>query len=238
MTTTALAQTTTGLAAALVAAQAAARAVGKDATNQFHRYKYASAEAIIEEGRGALGVGGLALLPLGWTFQRETPAHDKSPVGTLFSRYRLLHGASGEALDLDVAWFVIPEKGRPEDKALAGALTTSLAYLLRGLLLLPREDADAAQDQRDDRNYEPRPSGSAQRSQSAPASSEADMVRDVLLERVAAAASKADMKPIAEAAQKQLAAHRGHLDAVVAAYNARWKELAATAQAANGGAAA
>lgn len=230
MTTT---QTTAGLAAALVAAQAAARAVGKDATNQFHRYKYASAEAIIEEGRGALGVGGLALLPLGWTFQREAPAHDKSPVGTLSSRYRLLHGASGEAIDLDVAWFVIPEKGRPEDKALAGALTTSLAYLLRGLLLLPREDADAAPDQRDDRNYDPRPSGNGR-----PASSEADMVRDVLLERIAAAATKADMKPIAEAAQKQLTAHRGHLDAVVAAYNARWSELAKAAGAtANGGAA-
>lgn len=50
------------LAEGLVTAQGAARGVSKDARNQFHKYKYASSEAVIDEGRAALQAGGLALL--------------------------------------------------------------------------------------------------------------------------------------------------------------------------------
>jgi len=39
-----------------------------------------------------------------------------------------------------ICWPVVPDRGRPPDKALASALTTSLAYLLRDLLLMPRVD--------------------------------------------------------------------------------------------------
>ncbi len=52
---------------------------------------------------------------------------------------------------------VLPEKGRPVDKAEATALTYSLGYVLRGLLKIPRTaDADDL-DQRDDRGRDPTP---------------------------------------------------------------------------------
>jgi hypothetical protein len=45
---------------------------------------------------------------------------------------------------------VVVEKGRPIDKAVASALTTSLGYWLRDVLLLPREDGDGSMDSRND----------------------------------------------------------------------------------------
>ncbi len=146
-----------GLCAALVAAQAAARAVAKDAQNTFHRYKYASAEAIIAEAREALSGAGLAFLTLGWHFVAAQAGPDGFPggvIGRVEVSYRLVH-TSGEAFDMACSTPVIPEKGRPADKAEAAALTANLAYMLRGLLLLPRDDEQAAIDARDDRGYQP-----------------------------------------------------------------------------------
>lgn len=146
-----------GLCAALVAAQAAARAVAKDAQNTFHRYKYASAEAIIAEAREALSGAGLAFLVTGWQFVAAQAGPDGFPggvIGRVEVAYRLVH-TSGEAFDMACSTPVIPEKGRPADKAEAAALTANLAYMLRGLLLLPRDDDQAALDARDDRGYQP-----------------------------------------------------------------------------------
>ena len=147
-----------GLCAALVAAQAAARAVAKDATNTFHRYKYASAEAIIAEAREALSGAGLAFLTTGWQFAAAPTGTDggfaSGVVGRVEVSYRLVH-MSGETIELASSTPVIPEKGRPADKAEAAALTANLANMLRGLLLLPRDDDQAAIDARDDRNYQP-----------------------------------------------------------------------------------
>ena len=47
---------------------------------------------------------------------------------------------------------VLPEKGRPIDKAEAGARTYALSYFLRDLLLIPRVDEGSDVDQRDDRD--------------------------------------------------------------------------------------
>lgn len=137
---------------ALVAAQRAAMAVGKDAENTYHKYKYASAEAVIAEARGALNGAGLALTLLSW--DRHLPAVGDHPHTRIEVHYRLLH-EEGVALDLSASSYVIPEKGRPADKAEAGALTTNLSYVLRTLLLLPREDEGTSPDTRDDRNFEP-----------------------------------------------------------------------------------
>lgn len=139
------------LASALAKAQGAAQAVGKDATNEHHRYAYASAEAIIDEARSALSSHGLAVSQLSSAL-RQVGQHL-----VLRTEYLLQHEAGGR-LRWGRDWFVIEGKGRPFDRASAAALTSSLAYALRDLLLLPRDDqaaGEAAMDRRDDRDHEP-----------------------------------------------------------------------------------
>jgi hypothetical protein len=151
---------------ALVAAQRAASAVTKDAKNQHHGYKYASAEAVIEESRHALSEAGVGLTLLGW--ERHPILAGDHPHPRIEVRYRLFH-ESGVAIDLSASSYVIPGQGRPPDKAEAGALTTNLAYVLRTLLLLPREEEGTSPDTRDDREYSPnRQSRPAPRAEQAP----------------------------------------------------------------------
>ncbi len=143
-------------AAALVEAQRYARAVGKGSTNDFHRYKYASAEAIIEEAREALAHAGIAVFPLSWRIERQITTVDVRdgkpvPLWVLDVTYRVQH-ESGESFEATTSTSIIPEKGRPHDKAEAAALTYSLGYYLRGLLLLPRvEPGSQVDERRDDR---------------------------------------------------------------------------------------
>lgn len=146
------------IAECLLAAQKKAQAVAKDSTNAFHRYKYASAEALIEEARQALIEAGLIVSQQRWMFvagsdNLDPPGRDESGgarcVGHMKITYRIRCEAETEDNDTEVA--VIVEKGRPLDKAQKAALTLDLGYFLRGLLLLPREDPDLAVDQRDDR---------------------------------------------------------------------------------------
>jgi hypothetical protein len=155
------------LAAALVAAQRAAKAVYLDSKNEFHRYRYASAEAIILEARAALNAAGLFLMTTLITItHRELPrvvvkkdneTHKKDEV--IVRVVYLLGHESGESISLDREWPAFEEPGRPIDKAVAASITNGLAYTLRDLLLLPRDD-DAADDMnsRDDRDH-----GSSQR---------------------------------------------------------------------------
>jgi hypothetical protein len=164
----------TKLAAAIVAAQKEARAVGKDGKNQHHGYRYATAEAIIDEGRAALNASGLSLLATSWStvvvrWAQIVPDNDDHPVAVdgdvphVEVHYLLLH-ESGESMALLATTPAIEGKGRPIDKAACAALTTNLAYVLRGLLLLPRDDDAAAIDARDDRGHNP-----ADRAPAAPA---------------------------------------------------------------------
>lgn len=148
---TGIAQTMTGrteTAKALIAAIQSCHGVGKDKENLHHHYKYASAEAVFEAGRQALLGAGLALLPIEASlngYEREGPDRYE-----LVRTFMLMH-VSGEMTPLRVAWPVCPEKGRPLDKATAAADTLSLSYLLRDLLLMPRVDAEADINTRDDR---------------------------------------------------------------------------------------
>jgi hypothetical protein len=140
---------TKNLASALLAAQKALPSVGKDAKNSFHHYAYVSAEAMIGACRDALHGAGLTVRGAGWKF-------DGSPEGGIVnSTFVLTHGPTGESVSDEIAWICVPEKGRPIDKAMAGALTSSLGYYLRHLLLVPRED-ESEMDRRDDTKYEPR----------------------------------------------------------------------------------
>lgn len=158
---------TTSLAplyAALSRAIGRASAVGKDAENSFHRYKYASAEGLIAEAREALAIEELAVFSSSWqVVDREREA--ASALGYFADVnvvYTVAH-ASGASMICTASTPVISEKGRPEDKAVATALTYNLGYFLRGLLLLPRVDAEHDADQRDDRDYQPQQSRSGQR---------------------------------------------------------------------------
>lgn len=128
------------LCKALIEAQRHAQAVAKGSKNTFHGYIYASAEAIIEESRDALIHAGIVVSTLGW----------ESRDSRIFVRYLVAH-ESGEAFVAESSTPIIPEKGRPLDKAEATALTANLGYYLRGLLLLPRVDPSEEMNTRDDR---------------------------------------------------------------------------------------
>jgi hypothetical protein len=121
--------TADNLASALARAQGLVKGVEKDRRNTFHKFKYASSEALIAEGSAALSACGLALVPVSQTL-----------VGVDLQRKFLLLHASGDKIPLEMNWPVVEEKGRPIDKAMATACTLSLGYLLRDLLLMPRVD--------------------------------------------------------------------------------------------------
>jgi hypothetical protein len=147
------------LYAALSRAVAKAQAVGKDSTNTFSHYKYASAEALIEESRGCLSAEGLTVIPKAW---RVMPLASAVPTGSKAGMYfadvvvtYLVAHKDGGVLECEASTPACTDNGRPQDKAVATALTYSLGYFLRSLLLLPRVDAEHDVDQRDDRRGNP-----------------------------------------------------------------------------------
>lgn len=128
---------------ALIRAQKTAKEVAKSSENSYHRYAYASAESIIAEARDALGQHGLAVTA-SWTVVD----------GRVNVQYILMH-EDGARESFFATTPIVPEKGRPVDKAEATALTYNMGYFLRGLLLLPRVEKGAEVDARDDRNHDP-----------------------------------------------------------------------------------
>lgn len=138
------------IARALVVAQAAISAVGKDGVNKHHKYRYASAESIILEARQALNSAGLALIV---EAARPVTAEGRYPY-RLEVAFVLVHkdGASWRPEPMSAP--VLPGNGRPEDKAEAIARTSVLSYFLRDLLQIPRMD-EPQMDQRDDTEPEP-----------------------------------------------------------------------------------
>lgn len=156
---------------AIASAQKEAQAVEKDARNQFHRYNYVSAEAMIADAKKVLGKHDLAFVPQGFdlipnpglrmeTISKEgrTSVHEAAAV--LRSSWIVMHKAGG-SLQVSSAWPVVPEAGRPMDKAVAAARTASLNYLLRDLLQFPRveEGTDLDDNSRDEQpaRHEPPP---------------------------------------------------------------------------------
>ncbi len=158
------------LAIALVEAQKKTRALAKDAENRHHRYYYTSSEYMIEACRATLSQCGLSLSLEEWTFEpgEAKGVGGKDAIGRVQLTYCLLH-TSGESRPIRTSTFVCPEKGRPPDKAEFAAMTENLAYTLRSVLLVPRND-DLAEDisGRDDSDYEPRRSDPTPPRQSEP----------------------------------------------------------------------
>lgn len=152
--------------AALAAAQASVSALAKDGKNEHHRYRYTTSEAVIDEGRSALSSNGLALVCTRAVMSHEdvieTVTTQDGEVRERTARHYTLCASyllvgHGDAVEVTSETPILPEKGRPLDKAMAAAKTYDLAYTLRSLLLIPRSDAlarEAEVDQRDDRRTE------------------------------------------------------------------------------------
>lgn len=140
---------------ALSKAQRFVKPVQKTSTNQHHGYRYASAEAVITEAREALHGAGLVLIAESWrTIPPVFP--DAGQVPRVEVTYLLVHTESGEGWRLPPrATPVVEDRGRPIDKAEAAALTYSLSYLLRGLLLMARVAEGTDVDDRDDGEHAP-----------------------------------------------------------------------------------
>lgn len=141
------------LARALVAAQKGARAVDTDARNKHYGYEYASAESMIQEGRQSLGDADLALSqgrvkirPL----DKPLKTGNEEARVVLEIEYVLRH-KDGEEERWERDWPCVESNGRPIDKAMGAALTSSLKYMIRDLLQLPRDDEQADMDKRDGR---------------------------------------------------------------------------------------
>lgn len=154
------------LAAALAAAVSEAHAVEKAARNEHHRYSYASSEAIIGEAQRVLGACGLSFSAIRYrcltdalTLDVTVGARDaKKVVRATFAELEttyLLEHESGESRRYRSSTPIIPEAGRPPDRALATAKTYDLGYILRSLLLLPRVEEGTEVDRRNDLDWTP-----------------------------------------------------------------------------------
>ena len=130
---------------ALAKAQADCRGVEKGSENTFHRYKYASAEDMIDAATKAMAPYGLALV-----CTSAEPDDPKRP-SSMTVRYLLTH-CDGGAMPLGpYSLTVHPDKGRPMDKAVTTCLTYLQAYCLRGILNIPRVEEGTERDSQDDR---------------------------------------------------------------------------------------
>ena len=135
----------------------------KKAKNTFHNFNYADADTIISVASQAMQGSGLALISV------SDELTVKGTGGMAFyalDRKFILSHSSGEYVPLEVkGWPVVPEKGRPLDKAFATALTSSLAYKLRDLLQMARgkeHDMSARPAGRREPTPEPTANGSAE----------------------------------------------------------------------------
>lgn len=131
---------------ALLLAQQLLPGVLKDSRNDFHKYKYVSSESMIRDARAALHEAGLVLLPLTTHLAASADMVALGVPAVAVMGWELAHPATGQTMELSTHWPVVPEKGRPLDKALASARTTGLGYLLRDLLLAPRVDREDDMD--------------------------------------------------------------------------------------------
>ncbi len=158
-----------GLVKAMAAAKPVAKAGQYGDENSKFSYKYATSEDVIIEARDALSVGGVSVLTESWEVATRTVRYlERAEDGTVqyveededsvVVSYLLVSAEGDSWRPAPVRTPILPEKGRPPDKALATALTYNLNYYLRGLLLLARRmPQEKAVDERDDTQYQPKP---------------------------------------------------------------------------------
>lgn len=133
------------LAAALVKAQKLSKPVEKAQEMKGARfsYKFAGAEAIIEEARRCMAEAGLGVFVANW---------HRTDRG-LQARFCLVHESGESWLSEPCMFSALENAGRPADKAEASALTYITNYFLTRLLNLPRIEEDVAA--RDDSDFVP-----------------------------------------------------------------------------------
>ena len=139
-----------GLYAKLAAITAELGYVEKDGTNDFQRYKYTSAEAMLAAIRRPLSAHGIALMPsvtaLGER-EYETSKGKASVITTAHVTFTLVDGATGEKHEC--CW--AGQGDDPGDKGLGKAYTNAIKTFLRQQFLIPQGDdpeADASTDRR------------------------------------------------------------------------------------------
>jgi hypothetical protein len=156
------------IAARLVAAQHRIQSLAKDSetvTASGPRYKYAASDDVVRDAREALTAEGLAFVRVGWSIvEWLTPLPprkqdgDERPRCVLSVDYMLI-SEEGESMRFDGSTIVaLADGGRPIDKAMLGALTSHMGYMLLGILQIDRQDPDeisARQDRYDGGPPEP-----------------------------------------------------------------------------------
>lgn len=145
------------LYAALVAAQLAFAGVAKDGDVQ-QQYRYTTTEAMVAATRGPLNGAGLALF-------RTSIRLEASVVHLVYS---LVHGPSGQRLDIPTMCPVLASGRMPMDKATHAAVSEALNYLLRDLLLVPRGEEHSISGRDDTQAAQQRQPPQQQRQQQAP----------------------------------------------------------------------
>ena len=145
---------------ALKAAQQDLQNISKDGKNKHMGYAFTSAETMIRESREALHKNTLCLVPNQVTLEPYATSEHGDSVMVKQSWYLILVDETNDRpittadqmmLPLERVWTAVPTRGQPTDKTVASAMTASLSYLLRDLLLLPRGDEPGqGMDDRDD----------------------------------------------------------------------------------------
>ena len=148
------------LVKALFKAQLLINPIVQDAFNEYSKYHYVKGETIYIVASRALLKAGLIARRRSWSIDQNFLHQKIDDKGVLESEARMVrmvfqlsHPESGESEIDKVEFPAQVKKGTPLDKAVAAALTTSLAYWLRDLLLIPRVDHEM--DKRDDEPAEP-----------------------------------------------------------------------------------
>ncbi len=135
---------TAALYAALAKAQAACAGTEKKSSNAHHRYKYASAEDMIDAATQAMAPNDL------WLVCTSAVPDDLSAPKAMTVMYLLGH-ASGDSMVLGPSSLTThPDRGRPGDKAVTTCLTYLQAYCIRGILNVPRVEEGTERDSQDD----------------------------------------------------------------------------------------
>lgn len=123
------------LFSALALAQDRVKNAAKDGYNPHHKYNYASTESLLSAAKVACEGTGLSVRPKSYRLRKEGD-------GFVVTRVVSIAHSSGEEDLSEIDWPVVPDKGRPLDKALASALTSSLGYLVRDLFQIPRSEEE------------------------------------------------------------------------------------------------
>ncbi|HMP08365.1 MAG TPA: ERF family protein [Lacipirellulaceae bacterium] len=131
-----------GLAARLIAAQKAIHHVEKTSWNAYSKYAYAGTDEFISVAREALIDNGLLFTESEWRVEDSPPR--------IVVVYSIECVSTGERRNLERSMPVCAKAGMPADKAQAAALSYLVSYVLRGLLLISRQDPSADVDARDD----------------------------------------------------------------------------------------